>query len=101
MELQKTNKNYPFIEKLVDSLYTKELNEIMESENVKEDKNTFMMFIAMYFSIRVHSESITKDDIKIFMTELVRDQSKRRKCIELFNQMSNLISPRKTLRLLN
>ena len=101
MELNKINKNYPFIEKLVDSLYTKELNEIMESENVKEDKNSFMMFIAMYFSIKVHADNISKDEIKNFMTELVRDQSKRRKCIELFNQMNNLISPKKTVLLLN
>lgn len=91
----KSKKVYPFVDKLVDSLFTEELNKLIESENVKEDKNTFMMFITMYFTIKTHSENFSKNDLKNFMTELIRDPEKRLKCIELFSQMNYLISPKK------
>lgn len=84
---------YPFIDSLVDSLFTKEINDILESENVKEDKNTFLMFITIYFTTRLYADnsSASKDNIKNFMTELIRNKDKRKKCIELFYQMNNVI----------
>ena len=53
METIETYKNkikiYPFIDELVDALYTDELNKMIDSENVQVDKKTFIMFIIMYF----------------------------------------------------
>lgn len=94
MIVEKTkSKIYPFIDSLVDSLFTKEINDILESENVKEDKNTFLMFITIYFTTRLYADNntATKTNIKNFMTELIRNSEKRKKCIELFYQMNNVI----------
>lgn len=92
MRLQKSSsagslKVYPFIDDLVDSLYTDELNRLIDSENVQFDKRTFLMFIIIYFSTRLWSasnESISKESIKAFMTEMIRDPMKRSKCIQIF-----------------
>ena len=85
-QVDKNLKVYPFIDELVDSLYTDELNRIIDSENVQFDKRTFLMFIIIYFSTRLYAsnESISKENIKTFMSDLIRNPVKRRKCIELF-----------------
>ena len=44
-QVDKNLKVYPFIDELVDSLYTDELNRIIDSENVQFDKRTFLIFI--------------------------------------------------------
>ena len=43
----KNNKNniYPFIDELVDALYTDELNKMIDSENVQIDKKTFKTYL--------------------------------------------------------
>lgn len=82
----KKYKIYPFIDDLVNALYTDELNSIIESDNVQFDKRTFLMFIIMYFGTRLYAtnENISKSDIKIFLTNMIRNPDKRIKCIELF-----------------
>lgn len=77
---------YPFIDELVDSLYTDEINNIIESENVKVDKKTFFMFIIMYFVTRLSINNVynSKENIKLIMTDIIRDPIKRSKCIEIF-----------------
>jgi hypothetical protein len=77
-------KIYPFIDELVDALYTDELNKIIDSENVQLDKKTFLMFIVMYFTTRIHSNILDKDSIKYFLTDLIRTPEKRQQCIEIF-----------------
>jgi hypothetical protein len=86
MQVDKNLRVYPFIDELVDSLYTDELNKLIDSENVQFDKRTFLMFIIIYFSTRLYAsnESISKENIKLFMTDLIRNPMKRGKCIELF-----------------
>lgn len=78
------NKVYPFIDELVDALYTDELNKIIDSENVQIDKKTFIMFIVMYFITRINSDILDKDSIKYFLTDLIRTPEKRQQCIEIF-----------------
>lgn len=85
-QIDKNLRVYPFIDELVDSLYTDELNKLIDSENVQFDKRTFLMFIIIYFSTRLYAsnETISKENIKTFMTDLIRNPMKRSKCIELF-----------------
>ena len=85
-QVDKNLRVYPFIDELVDSLYTDELNKLIDSENVQFDKRTFLMFIIIYFSTRLYAsnETISKENIKNFMTDLIRNPMKRCKCIELF-----------------
>jgi hypothetical protein len=77
---------YPFIDELVESLYTNEINSIIDSENVQMDKKTFLMFIVMYFTTKLYAsqENMFKDDIKLFLSDIIRTPEKRRKCIEMF-----------------
>jgi hypothetical protein len=83
------NEIYPFIDEMVDTFYTKECNELIgraiESET---DKSTFMMFIMMYFGIHLKLETqdddIKKSQIKMLLTDLIKDHEKRRLCIEMF-----------------
>ena len=85
-QVEKNVRVYPFIDELVDSLYTDELNRLIDSENVQFDKKTFFMFIIIYFSTRLYAsnESISKENLKTFMTDLIRNPMKRSKCIEVF-----------------
>lgn len=78
------NKIYPFIDELVDALYTDELNKMIDSENVQVDKKTFIMFIIMYFVTRINSDVVDKESIKYFLTDLIRTPEKRHQCIEIF-----------------
>jgi hypothetical protein len=89
-KIVKKSNVYEFVETLVDSLYTKEINDIIESDNVQVDKKTFLMFIAMYFSTRLLT-SMTKDSIAIFLSDIIRDPVKRRKCIEIFNSFEKVL----------
>lgn len=91
MDLQKKVNIYPFIDTLVDALFTKEINDIIDSENVSVDKKSFIMFICMYFSTRLYSKKCSKEAIKQFMTELIRNPEKRQKCILLFNSFEKVI----------
>lgn len=82
-------KIYPFINEIVDLLYTDKCNSIIEKviEN-DNDKSVFLMFIMMYFGIHLKldksNDDIKKDQIKILMTELIKDPYKRQFCIEMF-----------------
>lgn len=82
-------KIYPFINEIVDLFYTDKCNSIIERviEN-DNDKSVFLMFIMMYFGIHLKldksNDDIKKDQIKILMTELIKDPYKRQFCIEMF-----------------
>ena len=75
----------------MDALFTKEINDIIDSENVTIDKKSFIMFICMYFSIRLYSKKCSKEAIKKFMTDLIRNPEKSHKCILLFNSFEKVI----------
>lgn len=91
MDVQKNSKIYPFIDTLVDALFTPEINAIIDSDNVTFDKKTFIMFICMYFSTRLYAKKYSKNYIKEFMTDLIKNPDKRQKCIILFNSFEQVI----------
>lgn len=54
----------PFIGELVDSLYTEELNKLIDKTCESEiDKRTFMMFIMMYFLTYINTIDIKDQQI--------------------------------------
>ena len=90
-ELEKVHKVYevyPFINHLVDFLYTDELNDLIsQSVHSDIDKRSFMMYIIMYFYVRMNIPNTTsKDEIKYFLTDIIKNPEKRQKCIELYKQ---------------
>ena len=88
----------PFMDDLVDSLYTEELNALIEKTCVTGlDKRTFMMFIMMYFFTYLNTNSERTDSertdserpdrkalLKVFMSDLIMNSEKRRQCVELY-----------------
>lgn len=87
---------YPFINEMVDSFYTKECNELIDKAIQSEtDKSIFMMYIMMYFGIHLKLETednqTKKQQIKLLLTDLIRDHDKRKFCIEMFqNKFQNV-----------
>lgn len=87
---------YPFINEMVDSFYTKECNELIEGAIESEsDKSIFMMYIMMYFGIHLklerENDETKKHQIKLLLTDLIRDHEKRKYCIEMFqNKFQNV-----------
>ena len=84
----------PFMDDLVDSLYTDELNTLIEKTcQTGLDKRTFMMFIMMYFFTMLNvsgagtctSEGVDrKSMLKEFMSDLIMNSEKRRRCVDLY-----------------
>lgn len=93
MDLQKKSQSniYPFIDTLVDALFTPEINAIIDSDNVQFDKKSFIMFICIYFSTRLYAKKCSKQTIKEFMTDIIRNPEKRQKCILLFNSFEQIL----------
>jgi hypothetical protein len=100
-KLKEKVKIFPFIDELVDALYTDEINAIINSDNVIQDKRTFMMFITMYFLTRLNVEkNVCKVQIKNFLTDLIRNPEKRIKCIQLFQVFEKSIDSIGTINLI-
>lgn len=94
IELFRKEDIYPFVNEMVETFYNEQCNSLIsKSIENEQDKSTFMMFIMMYFGIHLKLE--TKDDdtkktqIKMLLTELIRDPEKRRYCIEVFQSKFN------------
>lgn len=99
-ELEKVHKVYevyPFINHLVDFLYTDELNGLIsQSVHSEIDKRSFMMYIMMYFYVRMNIPHTTsKDEIKYFLTDIIKNPDKRQKCIELYKQYEHTFTKEK------
>lgn len=88
---------FPMINELVDSLYTDEINNLIESKcQTIDDKRVFLMFLIIYFytylniadrftQVEYNSNSMNlKNELKFFLTDLICDPNKRSKCIELY-----------------
>ena len=88
---------YPMINDLVDSLYTDEINDIIQKScNSLVDKRSFMMFIIMYFLTFINiknnnGNNLSKNEMKILLTEFIRNPEKRQKCVELFLLFENSV----------
>ena len=88
------NKIYPFIDEMVDVFYTENCNSmIKQAIETESDKKTFLMFVMMYFGIHLKLENendeTKKHQIKILLTDYIRDPEKRRCCIEMFETKFN------------
>lgn len=76
---------FPLIDKLVETLDTPELNELIEehTEN-NQERQILFMFINIYFYIKLNSNEINKEQMKILITEIIRSPEKRKFCIDTF-----------------
>jgi hypothetical protein len=89
---------YPMIDELVESLYTDEINNLINTKcETVDDRRVFLMFLIMYFYTYL---SIPKDlkekydikhELKVFLTEMIRNPDKRSKCIELYKTFENSV----------
>lgn len=84
----------PLIEELVDLLYTEELNNLIDTICVSNlDKRSFMMFVMMYFYSRLSAvNNVTKESLKSFLTELIMDNDKRKKCIDIYRNFEKSVN---------
>lgn len=91
MELYKGDANkkrvYPFVNKIVDTLY--ESTEVLLKNHIDDEseKGIFMMFIVMYYIIhlKTSNDSINqKTDIKETLSDILRDSEKRTMCLRMF-----------------
>jgi hypothetical protein len=82
------------IDELVDILHNDTLNHLIDSKCTTElDKKTFMIFVITYFYTYLNiGKDVSKEDIKIFLTELIRNPEKRRQCIELYYKQLQLLN---------
>ena len=74
---------------MVDVFYTENCNSmIKQAIETESDKKTFLMFVMMYFGIHLKLENendeMKKQQIKILLTDFIRDPEKRKCCIEMF-----------------
>lgn len=90
-ELRSNNKNYPGISKLVDSIYTEELDDFI-IKNVCDDvdKRTVLMFTAMIFIVLLQlnkSDTIEnkKEMIKQIVSSYIANPQKRSEVIQFFS----------------
>jgi hypothetical protein len=93
---------YPMIDELVNSLYTDEINNLIDTKcETTDDRRVFLMFLIMYFytylSIpkNLKEKYEMKHELKIFLTDMIRKPEKRAKCIELYTNFE------KSVKLLN
>jgi hypothetical protein len=85
------NEIYPFINEMVDTFYTENCNELIENSiSGGYDKSIFLMFVVMYFGIHLKLENSNKEEkktqIKLLMTDFIKDPIKRNMCINIFEE---------------
>lgn len=91
------DKIYPFIDEMVNTFYTENCNSMIKrSIETEDDKKTFLMFVMMYFGIHFKLENendkVKKEQIKLILTDLIRDPESRRCCVEMFESKFKLES---------
>lgn len=90
----------PGINKLVDVLYTEEMNTYVNDICKTDlDKKTFFMFIIMYFS--AYFSVSGKDNIKLVLSDIMRNPDKRFLCVQLFTKFQNSLQQPNLLQLEN
>lgn len=89
---------YPMIDELVNSLYKPELNNLIDTKcHTLDDKRVFLMFLIMYFYTYLSIPNEIKDkfdikhELKVFLTDIIRNPEKRTKCIELYKTFENSV----------
>ena len=90
---EKNPEIYPMIDELVNSLYKTDINNLIDTKcETIDDKRVFLMFLIMYFysylsipaSVKNNEKVDVKNELKIFLTDMIRNPDKRSKCIELY-----------------
>jgi hypothetical protein len=97
--IRTTNTNvYPLINEIVDELSDTDLKAIIErSCETRMDKGIFMMFVTMYFYVFLSDTELSKHEIKLILTDAIRDPEKRQYCLQVFfGTMNKLIEETKT-----
>lgn len=90
---------FPIIDDLVNSLYTDDINNLIHTKcKTIDDKRVFLMFLIMYFYtyLNVYDTSYDtshkqKKDLKIFLTDIIRNPNKRKLCLELYTSFEKSI----------
>lgn len=94
---------FPIIDDLVNSLYTDDINNLIHTKcKTIDDKRVFLMFLIMYFYtyLNVYDTSYDtsydkshtqKTDLKIFLTDIIRNPNKRKLCLELYTSFEKSI----------
>jgi hypothetical protein len=81
-------RTYPFVNRLVDALYTDDINSTIENSiEGHYDKNILMMFVVLYFGLYLsidHPDSSNKEYIKEALSDIIRDHDKRTACLQFF-----------------
>jgi hypothetical protein len=87
---------YPLIDQLVDTLYTDEINNLINSKCQSiDDRRVFLMFLVMYFytnlsiPTEIKEQYDVKNELKLFLTDIIKNPNKRHKCIELYTFFEN------------
>ena len=94
----KKSKIYPFINDLVDVLFTTQINNLIDTRcSTIEDKRVFMMFLMTYFYSYLcipdcNKNNKIKQNLKEFLNELINNPDKRLKCIELYTTFEETLS---------
>jgi hypothetical protein len=90
---------YPMINELVESLYTSEINNLIDTKcETVDDKRVFLMFIIMYFYTYLSVPKELKDtfdmknELKVFMTDMIRNPEKRTKMVELYRTFESSVN---------
>lgn len=97
----KNKEVYPLIDELVNSLYTSDINNLIDTKcQTIDDKRVFLMFLIMYFYSYLsipgnvkenETDTDIKHNLKLFLTDLIRNPDKRLKCLELYTTFENTI----------
>lgn len=102
MSVQNRVDIYPFVDELVDKLCTPETrNFIHKHVKSESDKQTFMMFIFLYFAVElklmdtsVVESALNKIDdneehklgLKYIISEIIGNPDKRKMCVKMFGE---------------
>jgi hypothetical protein len=88
----------PGINDLVNILYNERINDYMNSEcKTADDRRVMFMFLIMYFysylSIPGELTSVVdvKEMLKIFLSDLIKNSDKRKKCLEMYDGFEDTI----------
>jgi hypothetical protein len=84
---------FPFVDKMVETLYNDCEQLVSDHIETYEEKNIFMMFIIMYFAVHLKvrdtlyncfSESERKNALKNILSHILRNPEQRTACLQMF-----------------
>jgi hypothetical protein len=93
MDVRKNLRIFPFVDDVVDGLYTKCEELIEKYIETNSEKSIFMMFMTMYLAVHLKlkdnldgDESQRKLAMKQILSEFIGNPEKRYVCIEMFEK---------------